>query len=259
MQGKIRIGTAGWAIPKGCAAAFPAEGSSLQRYAQRFDAAEINTTFYRSHRPATYARWAASVPEGFRFAVKMPREITHKRKLADFAEPLDAFLAEIAVLGDRLGPLLVQLPPSLAYDGAAATAFLAALRERSAGAVVIEPRHPSWFAGAVEALLTEHRIARVAADPPPVPGAEEPGGWPGIVYRRLHGSPDMYFSAYSEEVLAETAALLRADAARTGESWCILDNTGRGAACENALSLLRQLVHRTEKCTHFSDKSDAKT
>lgn len=241
MQGKIRIGTAGWSIPKGCADAFPAEGSSLQRYAQRFDAAEINTTFYRSHRPATYARWAASVPEGFRFAVKMPREITHKRKLADFAEPLDGFLAEIAVLGDRLGPLLVQLPPSLAYDGAAATGFLAGLRERFAGSLVIEPRHASWFADAVEALLTEHRVARVAADPPPVPGAEEPGGWPGIVYRRLHGSPDVYFSAYSEEVLTETAALLRSDATGAAESWCILDNTGRGAACENALSILQQL------------------
>ena len=241
MQGKIRIGTAGWSIPKGCAAAFPAEGSSLQRYAQRFDAAEINTTFYRSHRPATYARWAASVPDGFRFSVKLPREITHKRKLADFAEPLDAFLAEIAVLGDRLGPLLVQLPPSLAYDGVTATAFLGGLRERFAGPLAIEPRHASWFAGAVGALLTEHRIARVAADPPPVPSAEEPGGWPGIVYRRLHGSPDMYFSAYPEEVLARTAALLQADAARAAESWCILDNTGRGAACDNALSILARL------------------
>jgi uncharacterized protein YecE (DUF72 family) len=242
MQGEIRIGTAGWTIPKGCAAAFPDEGSSLQRYAQRFDASEINTTFYRSHRPATYARWAASVPQSFRFAVKMPREITHKRKLADFAAPLEAFLAEIAALGDRLGPLLVQLPPSLAYDRGTAAVFLAGLRERFAGSLVIEPRHASWFADSVDALLTEHRIARVAADPPPVQGAQEPGGWPGIVYRRLHGSPDMYFSAYSEEVLAETAALLLADAARTGESWCILDNTGRGAACENALSLLRQLV-----------------
>jgi uncharacterized protein YecE (DUF72 family) len=153
----------------------------------------------------------------------------------------------------------VQLPPSLAYGGERAEAFFAALRERFAGSLVIEPRHASWFAAAVDALLMEHRIARVAADPPPVAGAQEPGGWPGIVYRRLHGSPDMYFSAYSEEVLTGTAALLRADAARTGESWCILDNTGRGAACDNALSLLRQLVHRTEKCTHFSDKSDALT
>ena len=241
MQGKIRIGTAGWSIPKGCAGAFPADGSSLERYAQRFDAAEINTTFYRSHRPATYARWAASVPDGFRFSVKLPREITHKRKLADFAEPLDAFLAEIAVLGDRLGPLLVQLPPSLAYDGATATTFFAALRERFAGSLVIEPRHASWFADPGDALLTEHRIARVVADPAPVPGAEEPGGWPGIVYRRLHGSPDMYFSAYSEDALTETAALLRADAALAAESWCILDNTGRGAACENALGILQQL------------------
>jgi uncharacterized protein YecE (DUF72 family) len=241
MEGAIRIGTAGWTIPGGCAEAFPAEGSHLQRYAQRFDAVEINSSFHRSHKPATYERWAASVPSGFRFAVKMPREISHKRKLADFAGPLDAFLTEIGVLGDKLGPVLVQLPPSLAYNAETAEAFFTGLRARFGGPVVFEPRHASWFDEAVEARLAYHRIARVAADPPPVPGAREPGGWPGIVYRRLHGSPHVYFSAYSEEAMAEAAALTLEAAGRAGESWCILDNTGRGAACENALSVLRHL------------------
>jgi uncharacterized protein YecE (DUF72 family) len=246
MEGAIRIGTAGWTVPRDCAEAFPAEGSHLQRYAQRFDAVEINSSFHRSHKSATYERWAASVPPGFRFAVKMPREISHTRKLTDFAEPLDAFLAEIGVLRDKLGPVLVQLPPSLAYNAEMAEGFFAGLRARFDGPVVFEPRHASWFAAAVEARLAYHRIARVAADPPPVPGAEEPGGWPGIVYRRLHGSPHVYFSAYSEEAMAEAAALTLA-AAGLAESWCILDNTGRGAACENALSVLRHLSRQPKR------------
>ena len=89
----IRIGTAGWTVPKAVAEKFPGEGGHLARYAGRFDAVEINSSFYRPHRPATYARWAASVPHGFRFAMKIPREITHTRRLADAMDPLDRFLS----------------------------------------------------------------------------------------------------------------------------------------------------------------------
>src|SRR6185312_17112458 len=98
----------------------------------------INSSFYRPHRPATYARWAASVPAGFRFAVKVPKEITHTRRLVATAEPLRRFLAEASALGDKIGPLLVQLPPSLAYDSDVAAGFFDALRERFEGSVVCE-------------------------------------------------------------------------------------------------------------------------
>src|SRR5690349_23923685 len=122
MSGKVRVGTAGWSIPARFADAFPGTGSHLERYARRFDAAEINSSFYRPHRPETYARWAASVPDGFRFAVKVPREVTHRRRLAGAADVLDRFLGEAGALGEKLGPLLVQLPPSLAFDAATAEA-----------------------------------------------------------------------------------------------------------------------------------------
>ena len=89
---RIWVGTAAWNLPQAHRDAFPARGSQLERYAGRFPAVEINSSFYRPHRPATYERWAASVPDEFRFAVKMPREITHKRRLADVAEPLDSLL-----------------------------------------------------------------------------------------------------------------------------------------------------------------------
>lgn len=241
MAGAIRVGTAGWSIPKPHAAAFDGEGSHLERYARRFGCVEINSSFYRPHRPATYARWAAAVPAGFRFAVKLPREVTHQRRLVGVTEVLDRFLGEIAGLGDRLGPVLVQLPPSLAYDPASVGAFLAALRVRFAGQVVCEPRHPSWFGDVVDGVLLAHRIARVAADPAPVPTAAVPGGWLGVTYWRLHGSPEMYYSTYSDPWLDSVAGPLCDAAAQGGEAWCIFDNTALGGATGNALDLIGRL------------------
>src|SRR4051812_39347710 len=100
MGDRIRIGTAGWAIPRAVADAFPAEGSGLQRYAARFEAAEINSTFYRTHRASTWRRWADTTPEGFRFAVKAPRTVTHEARLEGGEAPMAGFLAEISQLGD---------------------------------------------------------------------------------------------------------------------------------------------------------------
>ena len=233
------VGCAGWSLPREAQPHFPAEGTHLARYAARFPAVEINSSFYRPHRPATYARWAASVPPGFRFSVKLPRAITHERRLVDAGPLLDAFLAGATALGPALGCLLVQLPPSLAFDVATADAFLAALRERHAGPVAAEPRHASWFDAAADRLLADWRVARVAADPARVPAAAEPGGWPGTVYYRLHGSPRTYYSAYDASVLHALAPRLLA---ATPGAWCIFDNTALGAATVNALELLERLA-----------------
>ncbi|MET3858669.1 uncharacterized protein YecE (DUF72 family) [Rhizobium sp. OAE497] len=81
-----------------------------------FDGVEINSTFYRRHKTSTFARWAESVPDSFRFAVKIPKEISHTRAMKDIAEPFDTFLEDTAPLGEKRGPLLCQLPPSLAFD-----------------------------------------------------------------------------------------------------------------------------------------------
>jgi uncharacterized protein YecE (DUF72 family) len=234
----IRVGTAGWSIPKGHADAFPAEGSHLERYARRLPAVEINSSFYRPHRPSTYARWAAGVPPGFRFSVKLPREITHERGLVEVAEPMDRFLGEVAALGDRLGPLLIQLPPSLRYDEAVVKRFLSGLRACFGGGLACEPRHPSWFADGAEATLSAFHVARVAADPAVVPRAAEPGGWPGLVYYRLHGSPKVYYSAYAVPDIEAVAQKLRGAGSAARERWCIFDNTALGEATRNALDLL---------------------
>lgn len=230
----IYVGTAGWNIPRAHKAHFPDTGSQLQRYAARLNAAEINTSFYRPHAVSTYERWAAAVPNGFRFSVKIPKVITHERGLTRAREPLARFLDEIAGLATRLGPLLLQLPPSHAFDARRVGRFFELLRTLHAGDVVCEPRHASWTTPAAAALLVRYRIARVAADPPRSPGLEVPGGWPGVVYYRWHGSPRPYFSAYTMEQLRPLAVKL---CECGSDAWCVFDNTGSGSAAANALAL----------------------
>src|SRR3954452_1019206 len=127
------VGCAGWSIPRDHSANFPGEGTHLSRYARRFSGVEINTSFYRPHRPSTYARWASETPEGFSFSLKVPKEITHTRRLIDVDGPLDRFLDETAARGTKRGPLLVQLPPSLAFDAGSVGAFLSTVRSRYDG------------------------------------------------------------------------------------------------------------------------------
>ena len=177
------------------------------------------------------------MPDGFRFAVKLPRTITHERRLVAAEDLLGAFLDACRALGDRLGPLLVQLPPSLGFDPGVAAAFFDRMRRDTPGAIVCEPRHPAWFGAEADALLVRFGIARVAADPPPVPGADHPAGWPGLAYWRLHGSPRLYYSDYLPQWLDAMAATI---GARTGiERWVIFDNTALGFATRNALALAR--------------------
>ena len=236
------VGTAGWALPHMWRDRFAPGPSNLERYATRFSCAEINSSFYKQHRRATYERWAATVPPQFRFAVKVPRAITHDQRLVAADVLLEVFLDEARGLGHRLGPLLVQLPPSLAFDAAIADEFITTLREMHDGDLVCEPRHATWFDAEAEALLVARRVARVAADPACVPAAAMPGGWPGLTYVRLHGSPVMYRSSYEAERLRPMAELLRASAAATRPAWCIFDNTTLGAASGNALELARLLA-----------------
>ena len=228
------VGTAGWNIPRAHRDRFAAAGSQLQRYASRLNAAEINSSFYRSHAAATYDRWATSVPESFRFAVKIPKLITHDRALTRARDPLAKFVDEIAGLGPKLGPLLLQLPPSFAFEPRRVGRFLDVLRRLHGGAVVCEPRHASWTSAAASRTLQSFSIARVAADPPRVEGLDEPGGAGNLVYYRWHGSPRTYFSPYSVAAIDRLADEITAQKA---ETWCIFDNTGSGAAAANALDL----------------------
>ncbi len=236
----IRIGCAGWSIPSSAKDRFSGEGTHLQRYATVFDAVEINSSFYREHLETTYRRWAQSVPAGFRFSVKLPRWITHSGGLFAEGGALERFLGQVSALGRKLGAILVQLPPRLAYDPKRATEFFARLRGLHRGAVVCEPRHPSWFDDQASELFRRFRIARVAADPASPAAAAAPGGWTGTIYFRLHGTPKVYYSSYPESKLRDLARSLRGFPVRR-DVWCIFNNTAAGAATENALRLTELL------------------
>lgn len=236
----IRVGCAGWNIPREAAAHFDSGGSHLERYSQVFNCCEINSSFYRPHKYETWARWARSVPADFRFSVKAPRTITHEAALNCTPVILLAFLQQISFLGDKLGPILIQLPPRLAFEYARARRFLLLLRDNYSGDMVWEPRHGSWFHDRVDDLLREFQATRVAADPACVPAAARPGGLANFAYFRLHGSPRMYYSAYTDNYLGRLAAQL-ANLATKARVWCVFDNTASAYAIQNARELTAKL------------------
>jgi uncharacterized protein YecE (DUF72 family) len=230
------IGTAGWGIPTRYKDDLPQPGSHLERYAKRLPIVEIDTSFYKPHRRETYERWAGSVPEHFRFAVKTPKAMTHEHRLVGCEALVDAFLPQVGGLNEKLSVLLVQLPPSLPFDLDVTGGFFDMLSKRTQARLVCEPRHPSWFETEAEALLAACKVARVAADPAPVPEAAVPGGWPGLAYFRWHGVPRIYYSDYDAESLDRIGRQVNA-AASGAEVWCIFDNTAQGHALDNAIAV----------------------
>ncbi len=217
------------------------EGSHLERYARRFNAVEINTSFSRDHRHETYARWSASVPEDFRFAVKIPKTITHEAGLRRCGPALRSFCMNVKGLGEKLAVLLVQLPPSLEFEPRIARDFFARLCGESGTRIVCEPRHATWFGPTVGRTFERWHIGRVAADPVPAEGGGVPAGDIDLVYFRLHGSPRRYYSAYGTADLSSMAARMKAYGAAGRSVWCIFDNTAEFAAWDNAVELQKRV------------------
>lgn len=237
----VRIGTASWGLPREGQHRFPAADpaeSHLMRYARQLTAVEINSSFYRPHQRSTYERWAAATPPTFRFSVKLPRSITHDARLKDTEELQRVFMDQARGLGARLGCLLVQLPPSLTFDAPVAEAFFRSLRRLDSEiGIAVEPRHASWFTAEGDALLAHWQAARVLADPVLHGAGTMPGGWHGLVYCRLHGSPRTYYSAYEPALIGALARRIQAATHEARSVWCIFDNTASGAATGNALDL----------------------
>lgn len=224
------IATAAWSIPKAVADRFALEGSALSRYASVFGGVEVNSTFYRRQKTSTFARWAESVPDSFRFSVKLPKEISHTRAMKDIAQPFGTFLADIAPLADKQGPLLCELPPSLAFNADVLNTAFEVIRKTYDAPIVIEARHKSWASAKALDLLKTYAIDRVLADPAPVWPAEDFAVPPR--YTRLHGKPKIYYSSYTEDEIRSFSELMAPD------SWCVFDNTASGAAIENPLTML---------------------
>jgi uncharacterized protein YecE (DUF72 family) len=235
----IYIGTASWSLPRDYAAPFGEDGSHLERYAKLLNGVEINSSFYRDHKPATYKKWADSVPEHFRFSVKLSKLFTHTQRLEVTEENLQLVLAGIQQLGSKLGVLLIQLPPSLGLQTSVAGAFFEALRKHYEGPVAFEPRHVTWLSEQGLQLMEDFRISKVFADPEPCPLALERAPLAHMIYYRLHGSPEMYKSNYEIDRLHEVYRQMIQLQSRVTQAWCIFDNTTFGYATMNALEMTR--------------------
>jgi uncharacterized protein YecE (DUF72 family) len=236
----IHIGTSGWHYQHWKGPFYPRDlpdSRMLEYYAQHFQTAEINNTFYRLPEKETFARWRDSVPEGFRFSVKASRYMTHMKKLKDPAEPLANLGERVATLGDKLGPILFQLPPHWKPNIERLEGFLRALPQGRRYA--FEFRDPSWFGKQTEDALAERGAAFCIYD---FEGRQSPRSVTSdFVYVRLHGPDGAYTGSYGQEALTDWAESFSNWAGEGKEVYCYFDNDEKGYAAENALKLKEML------------------
>ncbi|WP_156754320.1 DUF72 domain-containing protein [Actinokineospora pegani] len=245
MVDNVRVGTSGWVYPNWRGQFYPPrlpQRAELAYLAQRVGTIEVNGTFYGPRKPADYARWRDAAPEGFVFAVKGPREVTHERRLRDVRDPLARFFdSGVAELGAKLGPVLWQTPASLPYDADRVEGFLGLLDELGGDGFshALEVRHRGFHDDRFGEQLTAHGVALVLAD--------SAGPWPcldsdtaAFRYLRLHGESELYRGAYSDAALDEWGERVRAWAA-SGPVFVYFDNTMDGHAPTDARRLVERL------------------
>jgi uncharacterized protein YecE (DUF72 family) len=271
MAGSALVGISGWTYPPWRGEFYPrglAHRRELGYVAEHLSSVEINGSFYALQRPSSYQNWYRQTPDGFVFAVKGGRFITHMKKLADVETPLANFFASgLLALEHKLGPILWQLPPTLGYDPDRLAAFFAQL-PRSTGEAAwlarrhdermkdrtyldvhadrpmrhaLEVRHKSYLDPGFVRLLREHDIAVVVAD--------TAGKWPLIreattdfVYLRLHGDKELYTSGYSDQALDGWAASIRGWTAEGRDAFAYFDNDVKVRAPFDAMSLAAKLT-----------------
>ena len=232
----VHVGCSGWVYRHWNGRFYPEELAQkrwFEHYAADFDTVEINASFYRLPLASTFDGWRTKAPPGFRYAVKVNRFITHNKKLAGVEEPLAEFIALARRLGEALGPLLHQLPPSLHRDYARLEAYLKLLPQDLEHAV--EFRHASWYDQAVLALLDAHGVGFVTHD---LVGLASPRWASGrTAYLRFHGTGGKYRGRYSEEQAADWAAWLGQQRAEGRSAWAYFNNDIGGDAIEDARAL----------------------
>jgi uncharacterized protein YecE (DUF72 family) len=270
VAGRVRIGTSGWVYPPWRGVFYPeklAHRRELEHLSGRLNSVEINGSFYSLQRPSSYLAWREQTPDGFVFAVKGGRFITHMKRLREIETPLANFFASgVLALGDKLGPFLWQLPPNLPYDEDLLTRFFTMLPRTTVEAAelaarhderldgraltvaesrtplrhALEVRHPSFTDPGFPDLLRAHDIGLVIAD--------AAADWPYLeqvtadfAYVRLHGSTELYTSGYTPEALDEWAERIRAWTADGLDTYAYFDNDAKVRAPFDALALSERL------------------
>lgn len=238
---RIFIGTSGWTYPSWRGTFYPEDLPSRQYltfYAKEFPTAEVNYSFYHLPKPATYEKWACQVPEGFVFAVKASRLITHTKRLRDVEEPWETFVGNARSLGAHLGPVLLQFPPSFRCDRNRLAAFLK-MAGSSGVSLVFEFRHESWFVEEVYRLLRRHNAALCIADSPDYPRRDVITA--DFAYFRFHGRTDLFAARYSKAELAEERKKIKRYLKDGLDVFVYFNNDAQGHAVENA-RMLRGLL-----------------
>jgi len=234
------IGTSGWSYDHWVGPFYPEglqDGDRLAHYAEQLDCAEINNSFYNLPSEQTLDRWRETVPKAFRFAVKASRYITHMKKLKDPDAGLGNFLPRIERLGDRLGPILFQLPPNWHFNAERLEQFLTALPRGHR--YTLELRDRSWINDDALALLSDHDVAFCIYE---LDGFLSPQAvTTDFVYVRLHGPDRAYKGNYDDDSLNGWAEQIRTWRDDGRDCWCFFDNDEAGHAVRNALSLKRLL------------------
>ncbi len=235
---QVIIGTSGWNYDHWRGVFYPeglAKARWLDHYAGIFASIEVNATFYRLMRPSTFEKWRQKTPEGFLWSIKANRFITHIKRLKDVADPLNSFMESVRPLGEKLGPILFQLPPSLAFDRGLIRDFISLLPQ--GGRYVLEARHKSWLCDEALSCLKESGIAWCISD--------TAGRYPyleaitaGHTYIRLHGSQRLYASCYTEGELQRWASRIREWGV---DAHVYFDNDFMGYAPMNARRLMEIL------------------
>ena len=235
-MGTVRVGTSGWVYGHWKGRFYPeelAQSRWLQHFAQHFSTVELNASFYHLPKPETFARWRVSTPEGFLFAVKASRYMTHTKKLRDAEEPCSRFINSASRLEEKLGPVLFQLPPTLQANTQVLKDFCMVLPPSYLYA--IEPRHESWFQREVYRILEKHNIALCMADSPDWPMEETITA--AFIYIRFHGGSVLYGSNYSGEELSVWAGRIRKWAKENLDVYAYFNNDAHGYAIQNAKTL----------------------
>jgi uncharacterized protein YecE (DUF72 family) len=212
----------------------------------RLNTVEVDATFYRQQKPETYTNWASQVPDGFKFAVRGHRYISHRKKLIDTAESLQRVKEQAEGLGPKLGPMLWQIPPFMRLNAPRLREFCEDLQRIWPEARhAFEARHESWFVPEVAEILTEFRIANVISDAGSFPPWE--ATTTDLVYVRLHGRPHTYWSRYEDPELDRWASLAEQWAGEGRDVYFYFDNDAQGHAPWDAMRLLDRLAFIPQK------------
>lgn len=251
MRPRARIGTSGWEYDHWRGTFYPVDLPKerwLEHYVTHFETVELNASFYRLPAASTFGRWAGRVPSGFRFAVKASRYLTHVKRLNDPEEPLDRLWSRANRMGDRLGPMLYQLPPRWRPNLERLGQFLEALPRGVDQAV--EFRDSRWYRPEVLALLEQHRVALCLHD---MPGsATQPMPVGPLVYLRFHGAGMRYAGRYPDATIEAWAERIGTWIEEGRPVWAYFNNDGGGQAVTDAVRLREAVARRSPAASAWS-------